>query len=120
MSLTCPNHFTDLVHSDVVPVNGGMCVSCVFASGSTAKGCAIRLYNDRYTFNFNMSHQSSDDIALLECFTVPEMGLFHVAVSEIDSENYNSLELPYIMIGLRTANTAEKVNGTIVSLALCC
>ena len=96
-------------------MNGGICVSCVFASGSTANGCAITLYNDKYTFNFNMSHQSSDDIALLECFTVPEMGLFHVAVSEIDSENYNSLEPPDIMIRLSSINSAEKVNGMITS-----
>ena len=63
-----------LIHSLVEPVEGGVCISCVFNSGSTSKGCIVKLYNDLYTFYFNMSLQSPEDMSLLECFKVTGVG----------------------------------------------
>ena len=63
---------------------GGMCVSCSFPSSSTAEGCAIKLRNDKHIFSFNLSRQTYDELIVLECFTVPEAGVFSVLMCEVE------------------------------------
>ena len=46
----------------------------------------VELQNDEFTFVFNMSRQSSEDLTLLECFPVPETGVFSVLVYEVHNE----------------------------------
>ena len=58
-----------------------MCASCSFTNDSTARSCAIELLNDELKFVFNMSRESK--LALLECFPVPEAGVFSVSVYEV-------------------------------------
>ena len=60
-----------------------VCASCSFTNGSTARGCSVELQNDEFTFVFNMSRQSREDLTLLECFLVPEAGVFSVSVYEV-------------------------------------
>ena len=62
-----------------------VCASCSFTNDSTARGCTVELQNDEFTFVFNMSRQSSEDREplLLECFPVPETGVFSVSVYEV-------------------------------------
>ena len=43
----------------------------------------MKLQNDEFTFVFNMSRQSSEELTLLECFPVPEAGVFSVSVYEV-------------------------------------
>ena len=60
-----------------------VCASCSFTNDSTARGCTVELQNDEFTFAFNMSRQSSEELTLLKCFTLPEAGVFSVSVYEI-------------------------------------
>jgi hypothetical protein len=88
-----------LIQANVTTVNGGICGSCYFPNNSAIRGCTIELQNDEYTFQFNMSRQSNYNLVLLECFAVPQAGVFHVVVHEIPLDNsrgYHSLELPDI------------------------
>ena len=81
---------------------GGVCVSCSFPSDSTAEGCAIQLQNDEHTFSFNLSRQSHEELILLECFTVPEAGVFSVLLYEVElggAIGYHiTCELPDVII----------------------
>ena len=89
----------------------GICAFCVFTNGSNAKGCTITLSNDLMTYDFNISQQS---IAVLECFTLPQSGTYHILVSEVlmdGSEGYNTLELPDITIE-STSGSDTFENGT--------
>ena len=94
-------------------MSGGICAFCVFTNGSNAKGCAITLFSDKITFNFTISRHSTYAIALQECFKVSQSGPYHVLVSEIGSEGYNTLELSDITIALASAtdNTSKQENG---------
>ena len=60
----------------------GVCAACSFTNDSTARGCTIELLNDEHMFVFNISRYK-EEIALLECFPVPEAGVFSVSVYEI-------------------------------------
>ena len=60
-----------------------VCASCSFTNGSTARGCTVELQNDEFTFVFNMTRQSMEELTLLECFPVPEAGVFSVSVYEV-------------------------------------
>ena len=77
-----------------------LCGSCQFTNDSTAKGCTIKLYNEKHTFYFDMSHPTPGDTSLLECFEVSTPGLFHVEINEIKdaSKDYTRLELPDVVI----------------------
>ena len=63
----------------------GICLSCSFFSDSTADGCTVRMENDKHVFVFNAtrSNNNDDNLALLECFSVPEGGEYSVSVHEI-------------------------------------
>ena len=77
------------------------CTSCSFANGSTARGCSVELQNDKITFLFNMSRQSSEDLTLLECFPVPEAGVFSVSVYEVQHDGmvgHNVWRLPSVTV----------------------
>ena len=63
-----------------------VCASCSFTNDSTARGCTVELQNGEFTFVFNMSRQSSGELTLLECFPVPEAGVFSVSVYEVDHD----------------------------------
>ena len=111
---------SSLIHSNVKPVIRGICTSCIFTNDSNAKGCAITLLNDQFTFNFTIPRHSSYDIASLECFKVWQSGSYHVLVSEIlmdGSEGYNTLELPDITIALPSGNdnSAKQANGRLLT-----
>ena len=56
-----------------------------------ASGCTVLLYNDEHTLNFNASRQSPEDIALLECFKMSQVGLFHVEVSVVRQDGLEKL-----------------------------
>ena len=60
-----------------------ICASCSFFPDSIADGCTIKLQNKQYKFAFNMSRQNSQKSALLECFSVPEAGVYSVSVYDI-------------------------------------
>ena len=60
-----------------------ICASCSFFPGAIADGCTIELQNNQYKFVFNMTHWNSQKLALLECFSVPEAGVYSVSVYEI-------------------------------------
>ena len=89
----------------------GICAFCAFTNGSNTEGWTIRLSNHLITYEFNISRQPTNDIALLECFKVPHSGSYHVLVGEIliDEECYNTLELPSITI----SGSDKKGNGTL-------
>ncbi|CAI8016255.1 hypothetical protein GBAR_LOCUS9982, partial [Geodia barretti] len=111
---------SSLIHSNVKPVIRGICTSCIFTNDSNAKGCAITLLNDQFTFNFTIPRHSSYDIASLECFKVWQSGSYHVLASEIlmdGSEGYNTLELPDITITLPSGNdnSAKQANGRLLT-----
>ena len=101
-----------LIHSDVEPIVGGICASCVFARGSTARGCTVELYNDQYNFSFSISRELMMDVAIMGCFEVPKSDLFHVQVSELQKNGFNMpLELPDITITLDSDKPAERDNS---------
>ena len=81
-----------------------VCACCSFTNDSTARGCTVELQNDEFTFVFNMSRQSSEELTLLECFPVPEAGVFSVSVKEIQHDGLlgnNVLSLPDVSVGSR-------------------
>ena len=87
-----------LISAEVVSVVGGMCASCYFTNGTTAKGCAVNLYNEENAYYFNMSRESH---TILKCFEVPTQGVFNVVVYEVpmdESMGYNTLELSDITV----------------------
>ena len=79
----------------------GICASCSFITHSCSDGCAIQLQSNKYKFVFNMSRQNSHESALLECFSVPQAGVYSVVVYEIWLGQVNKsryLVLPNITI----------------------
>ena len=58
----------------------GICLSCTFLAGSTGDGCAVRLQNDQHTFIFNTSRHDNE---ALECFLVPDTGVYSVHVYDV-------------------------------------
>ena len=60
-----------------------ICASCSFFTDSFADGCTIELQSNQYKFIFNMSRKNSHELTLLECFSVPEAGVYSVSVYEI-------------------------------------
>ena len=63
-----------------------ICASCSFTNDSTARGCTVELQNIELTFAFNLFRQSSEELTLLECFAVPEAGVFSVFVYEVEND----------------------------------
>ena len=89
-----------------------VCASCSFTDDSTARGCTVELQNDEFTFVFNMSRQSSEELTLLECFLVPEAGVFSVSVKEIQHDSLvgnNVLRLPDVSVGSNTDRNTQSV-----------
>ena len=66
-----------------------ICASCSFFADSftdgcaIADGCTIELQSNQYKYIFNMSRLYSHESALLECFSVPQPGVYSVAVYEV-------------------------------------
>ena len=66
-----------------------ICASCSFFTFSftdgcaIADGCTIELQSNQYKFVFNMSRQTSHESSLLECFSVPQPGVYSVSVYEV-------------------------------------
>ena len=60
-----------------------ICASCSLFPDSIADGCTIELQSNQYKFVFNMSRQTSHESSLLECFSVPQPGVYSVSVCEI-------------------------------------
>ena len=60
-----------------------ICASCSFFADSHANGCTIELQNNQYKFVFIMSRQTSHASSLLECFSVPQPGVYSVSVYEV-------------------------------------
>ena len=86
----------------------GICASCSFTDFSTARGCTVELQNDEFTFVFNMSRQSSEELTLLECFPVPEAGLFSVFVYEVQYDGMMGQmigRLPHVFTVNKTAES---------------
>ena len=87
----------------------GICASCTIFIDSTSDGCAIKLQNDEFTFVFNMFRQSSDELVVLECFSVTEVGEFSVSAYEVqlgEVQEYTSIELPSVTIAKTESETA--------------
>ena len=86
----------------------GVCAACSFTNGSTARSCTIELQNDEYMFVFTMSRDSKQ--TLLECFPVPEAGVFSVSVYEVlqdGSVGQKVWRLPDVTISAE--NTSQSV-----------
>ena len=60
-----------------------ICSSCSFFTDSIADGCTIELQNNQHKFVFNMSRQTSHESSLLECFSVPQPGVYSVFVYDV-------------------------------------
>ena len=87
-----------------------ICASCSFTNDSTARGCTVELQNDEFTFVFNMSRQSSEELTLLECFPVPEAGAFSVFVYEIEHDGRVGQmiwRLPHVFTANKAAESDE-------------
>ena len=105
-----------LISAEVVSVVGGMCASCYFTNDTTAKGCAVNLYNEENAYSFNMSRESH---TILKCFEVPTQGVFNVVVYEVpmdESMGYNTLELSDITV--ISQNSTKQPRGTLFIQAL--
>ena len=111
-----------LSHAAVSIVEPQVCASCSFTNGSTARGCTVELQNDEFTFVFNMSRQSSEELTLLECFPVPEAGVFSAFAYEIQHNGmmgHKVWRLPDITTGLIIDTTMHSVkNGTCMHVIL--
>ena len=73
------------------------------------------LYDSNTLLNFDLLRGPNNDIAVLECFTVPNPGLFHVAVREIlEDMSKDSLHLTLSdvrVVPTHTCSTSEPANG---------
>ena len=78
------------------------------------------LYDSNTLLNFDIPRGPNNDIAMLECFTVPNPGLFHVAVREIlEDMSKDSLHLtlsdvrvePRRQVVAQSCGTSEPVDG---------
>ena len=108
---------SSLIHAVVTTVSDlsgpGVCASCSFTDDSIAEGCAVKLQNEEYMFIFNMSRQNNKETGLLECFSVPEAGVFTVYVYEIQINGmvgYKVWRLPDVTTG--NGGAKESVGAT--------
>ena len=85
-----------------------ICASCSFFANflfdgcAIADGCTIELQSIQYKYIFNMSRPNSHELTLLECFSVPEAGVYSVSVYEIQhggTVGHKVWSLPKITIG---------------------
>ena len=95
-----------------------VCASCSFTNGSTARGCSVQLQNDKFTFVFNMSRQGSEELTLLECFPVPQAGVFSVSVYELQLDEMMGYKgwriLPDVNVGPEVDTIVHSVvNGML-------
>ena len=93
----------------------GVCGACTFTNDSTARSCTIELHNDEHTFLFNMSRDSKQ--ALLECFPVPEAGVFSVSVYEVlqdGSVGQKVWRLPDITISAENTSQSVREGKTLL------
>jgi hypothetical protein len=112
---------TSPIQADVRTMSGGICASCYFSRYLTLSGCAIRLHSDKHTYNFNMPRQSIEDLALLECFPVPQAGVFHVVVYEVQPDGSvgpHSLVLPDIKTTKTTPKSDQENTVVVVVLSI--
>ena len=88
----------------------GICAYCYFTNGSTARGCTVELQNNEFTFVFNMSHRSSEELTLAECFSLPEAGVFSVFVYQVERDGRVGQmiwRLPHVFTINNTAESDE-------------
>ena len=105
-----------LIGADVVSVAGGICGSCQFTNDSTAKGCNIKLHNEKHSFHFNISRPTPSDTSLLQCFEVSTPGLFHVEVHktpDVDSKD-NIMKLPDVVITHKSVEIFSNGMGVMI------
>ena len=72
----------------------------------------MELHNDKNRFVFNMSRKNSHELTLLECFSVPEAGVYSVSVYEIQhggTVGHKVWNLPQVTIG--EDSTEEQIEG---------
>ena len=95
-----------------------ICASCSFFADflfngcAIADGCTIELQSNQYKYIFNMSRQNGHELTLLECFSVPESGVYSVSVYEIQhggTVGHKVQNLPQITIG--EDSTEEQISG---------
>ena len=108
-----------LSHAVVSTVSGlsvaGVCAACTFTNDSTARGCTVGLPNNEYTFVFNMSRDSKQ--VLLECFPVPEAGVFSVSVYEVlqdGSVGQKVWRLPDVTISAENTSLSVRKGKTLL------
>ena len=106
---------------EAVSDESGICASCSFTNDSTARGCTVELQNDEFTFVFNVSRQSSEELGLVdqECFPVTQAGAFSVFVYEVKHDGLmvpTVWRLPHVFTVDKTAKTDE--SGTIILVTL--
>ena len=97
----------------------GICASCSFTNDSTARGCTVELQNDEFTFVFNMSRQSREELTLSECFPVPEAGMFNVLVYEVQLDGmvgHKFFRLPNVTT---QDKTSQSVSDGMITIILC-
>ena len=121
-----PNSGSTLSHAAVSTVDDisehRACASCSFTNDSTARGCTVELQNDEFTFVFNMSLERSEELTLLECFPVPEAGVFSVSVYEVQHDGmvgHRVWRLPDIDVTTQpnVDKTAQSVNNGMITLS---
>ena len=73
------------------------CASCSFFDDSTAEGCAIELSGDNYSFLFSIFHHNNEKHKL-ECFPVPEAGVYSAYTYEKQFGIHSCMELHSVTI----------------------
>ena len=97
----------------------GVCGACSFTNDSTARSCTIEFHNDEHMFVFNMSRDSK--LALLECFPVPEAGVFSVSVYEVlqdGSVGQKVWRLPDVTISAENTSLSVREGKTLLYILL--
>ena len=75
----------------------GICAHCSFFEDSTAEGCAIELNDENYSFVFSIFRHNNEEHKL-ECFPVPEAGVYSVYTYETQLGIHSCIELHNVTI----------------------
>ena len=82
----------------------------MFINNSRGIGCAVELLNEKSRFVFNMSRKNSHESSLLECFSVPQPGVYSVAVYEVWLGQVKAHKSRYLIL---PNITIEERGGTV-------
>ena len=107
-----------------------ICAACSFFANFVSDGCAIaigctiELQSNQYKFIFNISYQNSHEFTLLECFSVPEAGVYSVSVYEIQhggTVGHKIWSLPQITISEDSTEEAGagEAQGILIMMSTC-